>query len=79
MSSLLVPLVLGQYDPAVAFLVGLIAVILLLVGLDVPAFVGLVISAFAVGLVTAEVPLGKVTDGSRRRSAAVWPRSAFRS
>lgn len=62
MPSLLVPLVLGQYDPAVAFLVGLIAVILLLVGLDVPAFVGLVISAFAVGLVTAEVPLGKVTS-----------------
>jgi GntP family gluconate:H+ symporter len=57
-----VPLILGQYDPAVAFLVGLVAVILLLVGFDVPAFIGLVISAFAVGLVTAEVPLGNVAS-----------------
>ena len=57
-----IPLLFGQYDPAVAFLVGLVVVILLLVQFDVPPFIGLVIAALTVGVVTAEIPLGEVAS-----------------
>ena len=48
------------YDPLVSFAVGLAVVVLLLVRYDVPAFIGLVIAALTVGLVTPRVPLGEV-------------------
>ncbi|QLG63506.1 GntP family permease [Halorarum salinum] len=41
------------HSPLLTFLVGLAAVVLLLVVLDLPAFVGLVISAFLVGMINA--------------------------
>ncbi|NHN47692.1 GntP family permease [Halostella sp. JP-L12] len=41
------------HSPLLTFVVGLIAVILLLVVLDLPAFVGLIIAAFLVGVVNA--------------------------
>ena len=50
----------GQYDPLVSFVVGLAIVILLLVRFDLPAFIGLVIAALTVGLVTPRVALGDV-------------------
>ncbi|NNC24589.1 GntP family permease, partial [Salinisphaera sp. USBA-960] len=40
-------------SPLLTFVVGLALVVLLLVVLDLPAFVGLAIAAFAVGLVNA--------------------------
>jgi GntP family gluconate:H+ symporter len=41
------------HSPLVTFVIGLAAVVLLLVVLDLPAFVGLIISAFLVGVVNA--------------------------
>lgn len=41
------------HSPLVTFLLGLVSVVLLLVVLDLPAFVGLIISAFLVGVVNA--------------------------
>ena len=46
--------------PLVALLVGTIIVVLLLAWLDVPAFLGLIIAAFVVGLVTPQVALGNI-------------------
>lgn len=48
------------YDPLVSFAIGLAVVVLLLVKFDLPAFIGLVIAAFTVGLVTPRVQLGEV-------------------
>lgn len=48
------------HAPLVAFAVGLATTVLLLVRLKVPAFIGLIISAFVVGLATPEVPLTEV-------------------
>ncbi len=55
------PLQFGIVDPAlVSLLVGVVVVLLLLVYWDVPAFVGLIIAAFAIGVVSPEIPLGEV-------------------
>ncbi|MGN8213296.1 GntP family permease [Halococcus salifodinae] len=48
--------------PLIAFAVGLATTVLLLVRLKVPAFLGLIISTFIVGLVAPEVPLGDVAS-----------------
>jgi gluconate:H+ symporter, GntP family len=50
------------FAPLVSFVVGLVLVILLLVRFDVPAFIGLIIAAFIVGIVTPQVPLGDVAS-----------------
>jgi GntP family gluconate:H+ symporter len=56
-----VPMQLGIVDPAlVSLLVGIVVVLLLLVYWDVPAFVGLIIAAFAIGVVSPAVPLDEV-------------------
>lgn len=47
-------------SPIVPFLVGLIIVVALLVWLKLPAFVGLVIAAMAIGLTTPELATGEV-------------------
>lgn len=47
-------------SPIVPFVVGLVVVVALLVKLKLPAFVGLVIAAMAIGLTTPEVPTGEV-------------------
>ncbi len=47
-------------SPIVPFLVGLIVVVALLVWLKLPAFVGLVIAAMAIGLTTPELATGEV-------------------
>lgn len=46
--------------PLVSLVVGAVIVVLLLAWLDLPAFFGLIIAAFAVGLVTPEVALGNI-------------------
>ncbi|MFW6265587.1 MAG: GntP family permease [Halanaeroarchaeum sp.] len=47
-------------NPLLVFLIGVIAVVLLLVWLDLPAFVGLILATFVVGLVTPEVPIAEI-------------------
>lgn len=47
-------------NPLVPFAVGIVAVIFLLVKLQLPAFVGLIIATFVVGLATPAVPIGEV-------------------
>ncbi len=47
-------------NPLIPFVVGLAVVVLLLVGLRLPAFLGLTMATLAVGLVTPEVPLADV-------------------
>ncbi|MFC6765908.1 GntP family permease [Natrinema soli] len=49
-----------EHAPLVAFGVGLVMTILLLVKLKLPAFLGLIISTFVVGMVAPEVPLRDV-------------------
>lgn len=49
-------------NPLVPFIVGLVVIIFLLVYLELPAFLGLVIGAFVVGIVTPEIPLGNVPE-----------------
>ncbi len=48
------------HSPLVAFIVGVVAVVLLLVYWDLPAFIGLMIAALIVGLIAPQVPAGKV-------------------
>ena len=48
------------HSPLVAFVVGVLAVVVLLVKLDLPAFLGLVIAAITVGLVAPDVALAKI-------------------
>lgn len=48
------------HGPLIAFTIGLVSTILLLVRLKIPAFLGLIISTFVVGLVAPEIPLGEV-------------------
>ncbi|WP_117593913.1 GntP family permease [Haloprofundus halophilus] len=50
----------GAHSPLIAFLVGLVAVILLLVYWDLPAFVGLVIATLVVGIVAPQVAFAEV-------------------
>lgn len=51
----------GIIDPALlSLLVGVVVIILLLVYWDVPAFVGLIIAAFAIGVVSPAIPLDEV-------------------
>lgn len=47
-------------NPLFPFFVGLVLVIVLLVRLKLPAFVGLIVAAFAVGVATPEIALGEV-------------------
>jgi gluconate:H+ symporter, GntP family len=47
-------------NPLVPFAIGVIAVVALLVWLKLPAFVGLVIAAMAIGIVTPAVPFAEV-------------------
>lgn len=49
-------------NPVLVFGIGLVAVILLLVVLKVPAFIGLVIATMIVGAATAEIPFGNVPE-----------------
>ena len=52
---------MGIIDPAlISLFVGVVVVVLLLVYWDVPAFAGLIIAAFAIGIVTPAVPLTEV-------------------
>jgi GntP family gluconate:H+ symporter len=56
-----VPIQLFGINPAlISLFVGIIVVIFLLVYLDVPAFIGLIIAAFAVGVVSPKIPLDEV-------------------
>ncbi|RJT08043.1 GntP family permease [Halococcus sp. IIIV-5B] len=48
--------------PLVVFVVGLAVAILLLVRLKLPAFLGLIISTFVVGLISPQVPYGNVAS-----------------
>ncbi|MFC7131052.1 GntP family permease [Haloferax chudinovii] len=58
-------------SPLLTFVVGLALVVLLLVVLDLPAFVGLAIAAFAVGLVNAAfVPDFALADAATRTASA---------
>lgn len=60
MSSLLQ---FGPVNPAVlSFVVGAIAVVVLLVRFDVPPFIGLLISAFVVAVITPQIPLQNVAS-----------------
>lgn len=47
-------------NPLIPFVVGVIAVVFLLVYLKLPAFVGLIIAAMAIGATTAEIPFSEV-------------------
>ena len=47
-------------SPLVTFAVGIATVIVLLVGLDLPAFIGLILAAFTVGLVAPQIGLGDI-------------------
>ena len=47
-------------NPLIPFVIGLFTVVVLLVVLDLPAFVGLIIAAFVVGIVTVSVPFAEV-------------------
>ena len=47
-------------NPLIPFVVGIAVVVLLLVGLRLPAFIGLTLATLAVGLVTPAVPLAEV-------------------
>ncbi|WP_049901464.1 GntP family permease [Natrinema sp. J7-1] len=60
-----------SYSPLITFIIGLIAVIALLVWLDLPAFVGLIMAAFTVGVVNSVfVPdFGAADAGSRVATA----------
>lgn len=51
-----------EHAPLVAFGIGLVMTILLLVKLKLPAFIGLIISTFVVGTVAPQVPLGDVAS-----------------
>ncbi|RDZ63794.1 gluconate transporter [Haloferax sp. Atlit-12N] len=58
-------------SPLLTFVIGLALVVLLLVVLDLPAFVGLAIAAFAVGLVNAAfVPDFALADAATRTATA---------
>ncbi|POG55611.1 GntP family permease [Haloferax marisrubri] len=58
-------------SPLLTFVIGLALVVLLLVVLDLPAFVGLAIAAFAVGLVNAAfVPDFALADAATRTASA---------
>ncbi|WP_239640891.1 GntP family permease, partial [Natrialba taiwanensis] len=50
------------HAPLVAFGVGLVATILLLVKLKLPAFIGLIIATFIVGIVAPGVPLEEIAS-----------------
>jgi GntP family gluconate:H+ symporter len=47
-------------NPLVPFVVGVVAVVLLLVWLKLPAFVGLIIAAMTIGIFTSEIPFEEV-------------------
>lgn len=47
-------------NPVIAFAIGLVSVVALLVWIRLPAFVGLIIATLIVGVATAEVPLQEV-------------------
>ncbi|MFC7225050.1 GntP family permease [Halalkalicoccus sp. GCM10025322] len=47
-------------NPLIPFVIGLLSVIILLVWLKLPAFFGLIIATFIVGVFTAEVPIADV-------------------
>jgi gluconate:H+ symporter, GntP family len=47
-------------NPLVPFAIGVVAVVALLVWLKLPAFVGLVIAAMAIGIATPAVPFAEV-------------------
>lgn len=47
-------------NPLIPFVVGLVAVIVFLVWLNLPAFIGLILATFVVGIITPEVPFGEV-------------------
>lgn len=49
-------------NPLVPFAVGVIAVVLLLVWLKLPAFVGLILAAMAIGIATPAVPVATVPE-----------------
>lgn len=49
-------------NPVLVFGIGLVAVILLLVVLKVPAFIGLIIATLIVGASTAQIPFGSVPE-----------------
>lgn len=51
-------MVLG--NPLIPFVVGLVAVIVFLVRLKLPAFIGLILATFVVGIVSSGVPFGEV-------------------
>lgn len=46
----------------VPFIIGLVTIVFLLVKLDLPAFLGLIIATFIVGIVTPEIPIGQVPE-----------------
>lgn len=47
-------------NPLIPFVIGLLTVVLLLVWLKLPAFVGLIIATFVVGIITPQVPFAEV-------------------
>ncbi|MEM4780588.1 MAG: GntP family permease, partial [Halalkalicoccus sp.] len=49
-------------NPMIPFAIGVIAVVALLVWLKLPAFVGLILAAMAIGITTPEVPFGAVPE-----------------
>ncbi len=51
---------LGGQAPLISLIAGIVAIILLLVVLDLPAFVSLVVAGFAVGIVAPAVPFAEV-------------------
>lgn len=54
---------LGPVNPAVlSFVVGVIVVVVLLVRLKVPPFIGLLISAFIVAIITPQIQLGNIAS-----------------
>lgn len=57
-----ISLQIGAQSPIIPLLVGIITVILLLVVLEVPAFVGLIIATFAVGIASSNVALSNVAS-----------------
>ncbi|MFC6904273.1 GntP family permease [Halalkalicoccus tibetensis] len=51
-------------NPVLVFGIGLVAVVLLLVWLKVPAFLGLVVATLIVGAATAQIPFGEVPEAT---------------
>ncbi|MFC6903824.1 GntP family permease [Halalkalicoccus tibetensis] len=49
-------------NPLVPFVIGVVAVVLLLVWLKLPAFVGLILAAMAIGIATPELPFATVPE-----------------